>query len=188
VLSCTAATLTWVGVDEPFGVTVDGAPPFGTLHFVGITDGADHPEYSVWNGTRWTASGILQSTGSSEFDLGLSAATQPKGGLLAVAWIAPGLAPSSYSLYFNTRSIPPVEVSAQSVLKPQLIITPTPTAQVSPTPQVTETPVASLAPQTESTPESGGININPIVLSGSLATVIVLFAFFIRNVFLKNNR
>jgi hypothetical protein len=160
-------------VSGPVGLAVDGG---GTLHLVGVAKGGEGLLYATWDGERWSSpeAFALEPDGAQAAGAGLggAAATLRQGGQLAVAlsvMVADEEGETAPALYYVARVIPTVEGAAL----------PTPPPLPSATPQLAEsepTPtlgVPTSTPDLLAVPAPAGPAVDPELLGGGLAALIV---------------
>jgi hypothetical protein len=166
----------WQTTIAGYEMTADGRPEVtGTLHLVGSSADIGDLFYNTWDGAKWSSveAYVPFSSTSLPVEAGVSAATRPEGGELAVSWIARREAEQAPALFYSVRTIAPASVPPAPTpiptATPELIVNPTveSAATPSPTPILSNTlPPASPIPAT--------------LIGGIIATVVVVSIFIWR--------
>lgn len=166
----------WKAVALPFALTTSGSQqtPPAALHLAAAERDEGIFQYAAWDGERWSAPDTVEDIGSIGDDLGVAAAAQLQGGVLAAArLVQPSEDTRLPGLYLMMRSIPEIEVLQPQASGRQTTATPTIQADLAPsiTPTAAPTPVLSSAPA-----RLGGSSL-PLILGSGLAVLVVLGAF-----------
>ncbi len=159
-----------------FGLTTDGRPEVsGTLHLVGTATKIGDLLYNTWDGSKWSEmeAFVPFTNASPPVEAGISAATKPVGGELAVTWIASRGTDEDPTLYYTLRSIAiasvPPAPNPVPTQTPEVTVSPTLAAVVVPSP----TPILSnTLPSTSPIPAT--------LVGGIIATVVVVSIFIWR--------